>query len=198
MAQVVASHERAIFYGRHTGRQYQCAAQASAPAKCTLAYTFQAMGQLDIEQIFLLRKCIVGNNRCITPGEIHTHQIRHVITYQSEVRLIHFSFHRKEVHIFGLYACMNKFTGKTAHSSYLHSDTHRLTFYKRECLPPFAISIGVTAAQRYEYGCHTVGQSSGQQIRGSFLTYLTNLQVGTSLECAILYILDLVGQDYLG
>ena len=52
-------------------------------------------------------------------------------------------------------------------------------------------TIGITAAQRYENGCNTVCQSLRQQVRGCFLSQLAYLQIGTTLERRIFYILDL-------
>ena len=155
------------------------------------------MGQCDVEQVFLLSECIVGNDRGVTFGQVYAYQVGHIIAYQCEVRFVHFALYRKEVDIFGLYAGANQFAGKAAHRSYLYSGSHRFAFYESKCLPPFAAAIRVAAAQRDEYGCHAVGQGFGQQVRGSFFAYTANLQIGTSLECTVFDVLGLIGQDDL-
>lgn len=127
------------------------------------------MGQRDVEQVFLLSECIVGNDRGVTFGQVYAYQVGHIIAYQCEVRFVHFTLYRKKVDIFGLYAGANQFAGKAAHRSYLYSGSHRFAFYESKCLPPFAAAIRVAAAQRDEYGCHAVGQGFGQQVRGVFL-----------------------------
>ena len=63
--------------------------------------------------------------------------------------------------------------------------------------PPLTATIGIAAAQRDEYRRYTVRQSFWATGWGVFLRMRVNLQIGTSLECAVFDVLGLVGKDYL-
>ena len=69
MTKIVASHECTVLYGSYAGRKLQRAAQPSASAERTLADALQAMGQFDIEQVFLLGKRVFGDSCGIALGQ---------------------------------------------------------------------------------------------------------------------------------